>query len=84
MKGMGKTSKLGETPKPPMDEDHEADGWMNTLIEAEKIKGHPEKMKRVHKRSGRHFKAIKNIQDLRDLYNSKAYLPKGGDGEEHD
>lgn len=46
--------------------DYETKGHMSTLIEAHGIMSDPEKMKKVHKLVGRHAKAIRSIQDLKD------------------
>lgn len=82
---MAKIKSLGESvgvgpKKMPMD-DYETEGHLRTLMDAEKIKNDPDKMKKVHKLAGRHSKAIKSIQDLKDTYDEKfgkgALKPKG-------
>jgi hypothetical protein len=60
----------------PMDpgkvvDDYEAQGHLQDLIRAEMIKMDPDKMKKVHALAGRHSKAIKSVQDLKDTYQSK-------------
>lgn len=61
---------VNSAPSDPMN-DYEAKDHLDTLMRAEMIKADPEKMKRVHKLAGRHSKAIKSIQDLKDLHNTK-------------
>jgi hypothetical protein len=63
-------------PKP--DRDYETEGHLRTLMDAEMIKGDPEKMAKVKKLAGRHRKHITSIADLKDTYNEKfgAKAPK--------
>lgn len=68
--------------------DYETQGHLKTLMDAEMVKMDPDKMQKVHALVGRHSKAIKSIQDLKDTYQSK-YGPKkatamadDGDGDE--
>ncbi len=56
---------------PAMDDDYKIDNDMRTMMSAEEIKMDPDRMAKVHKRAGRHHKAIKSIQDLKDTYNEK-------------
>jgi hypothetical protein len=44
---------------------------MNTMMRAEEIKAHPERMANVQKLAGRHKKAITSIQDLKNVYDKK-------------
>lgn len=66
------TSNLGNSvgvdPSKPVD-DYESQGHLRTLIEAHGIMNDPEKMAKVHKLAGRHHKAIRGIQDIKDRYN---------------
>lgn len=61
--------------------DYETEGHLRTLMDAEQIKQDPEKMKKVHKLAGRHKMAIRSIQQLKDLHQSK-YGPEGSAQEE--
>ena len=54
------------------DKDYEAKDAMDTLMRAEEHKQNPDLMKRVHKHVQRKKKAIRSIQDLRDLSNKMA------------
>lgn len=64
-------------PKPTQDDnDYETQGHLKTLMDAEAIKSDPAKMQKVHKLAGRHKKAIKSIQDLKDAYQQKFGQPK--------
>ena len=69
-------------------DDYETNGHLRTLMDAEMIKMDPDKMKKVHALVGRHSKAIKSLQDLKDTYQEK-YGPKkaqamADDGDEDD
>jgi hypothetical protein len=59
-----------EVPLTP-EEEAKAQQHLDTLMEAEKIKADPRHMANVHKMAGRHMKAIKSIQDLKDLHTAK-------------
>ena len=61
-------------------EDHEAKGWMNTIMEAEAIKCSSEKMKRVGRLAKSHKKMvgklakepkIRSIKDMKDVAQEK-------------
>lgn len=56
-------------------DDYETQNHLRTLMDAEMIKMDPDKMKKVHALVGRHSKAIKSLQDLKDTYQQK-YGPK--------
>lgn len=51
--------------------DWEARGHLNTLVDAHEIVNNASKMAKVHKLAGRHMKAVRSIQDLKDHYNDK-------------
>lgn len=78
--------KAIQAPSNPQD-DYETQGHLRTLMDAEAIKGDPEKMKKVHKLAGRHSKQIKSIQDLKDTLDQKfgkGALKKGADSDADD
>ncbi len=65
---------IGDAPTPAHKDEidnYEVEGHLRTLMDAEKIKQDPEKMKRVHKLAGRHSKAISSIRDLKSTYDDK-------------
>jgi hypothetical protein len=64
-----KPAEAAALPKP--DRDYETEGHLRTLMDAEMIKGDPEKMAKVKKLAGRHRKHITSIADLKDTYNEK-------------
>lgn len=71
-KGIEAKAMMQALPSPKLeDNDYETEGHLRTMMEAHKIMGDPEKMKKVHKLAGRHAKAIRSIQDIHDHYNSK-------------
>lgn len=61
-------NSVGQGPSAP-ENDYESQGHLRTLIEAHGIMNDPVKMAKVHKLAGRHHKAIKGIQDIKDRYN---------------
>lgn len=70
----------------PMDpnkavDDYETQGHLKTLMDAEMVKMDPDKMAKVHALVGRHSKAIKSVQDLKDTYQSKFGAKKSADVE---
>jgi hypothetical protein len=68
--------------KAPDHDDYEVEGHLRTLMEAEKIKADPEKMKKVHKLAGRHHKSlqkIRSVKDIQEVANAK-YGPKEDEG----
>lgn len=56
-------------PSKDIEHDYETQNHLRTLIDAHGIMNDPEKMKKIHKLAGRHHKAIKGIQDIKDRYN---------------
>lgn len=73
---LAQSTSIGAKPEAPKD-DYEAQGHLQDLIRAHEIVNNPEKMAKVHKLAGRHHKAIKSIQDIKDAYNTK-FGPKAG------
>lgn len=61
-------NSVSQGPSAP-ENDYESQGHLRTLIEAHGIMNDPVKMAKVHKLAGRHHKAIKGIQDIKDRYN---------------
>jgi hypothetical protein len=57
-------------------DDYETKGHLQDLIRAHEIMNDPVKMKAVHSLAGRHDKAIKSIQDIKN-YAQATYGPKG-------
>lgn len=55
--------------------DYETKEHMETLLKSHDIMNDPVKLRAVHKLAGRHHKAIRGIQDLKDHYQAK-YGPK--------
>lgn len=75
-------ASLGQAMPSPdkLDPDSTPSEWetkdhMNTIIGAHEIINNPVKMKAVHALAGRHNKAIKSIQDIKN-YNQDTYGPK--------
>lgn len=48
--------------------DYETQGHMRTILDAHEIMNNPDKMAKVHKLAGRHAKAIRSLQDVKDHY----------------
>lgn len=59
--------------------DYETQSHLDTIIKSHQILMDPEKMKKVHKLAGRHVKAIKSIQDVKDTLQQK-YGAKAASG----
>ena len=75
MKKMAGKNMMAAMPEmsPEMDH-HETMNHMKTLVDAHEIMQDKKKMKKVHKLSGRHHKAITSLNDLkmaRDAFNDK-------------
>lgn len=70
LKGL-KAPKASPTAIEPDQDDYKADSDFRTMLDAEQIKQDPDRMAKVHKRVGRHHKAIKSLQDLKDTYDEK-------------
>ena len=51
--------------------DHTAKSDLATIIEAEMIRGHKDRMGKVHKLAGRHKKAITSLDDIKAAYADK-------------
>lgn len=68
---MKKKAKATEASLPKMDDDWQSEDDMKTLMRAEEIKADSERLKKVHKRAGRHKKALTSIQDIKDAYAAK-------------
>ena len=66
-----KTSKEAMSPMDKKEDSWEDKQMLDTLMEAESIKGDPAKMERVRKLAGRKMGHIKSIQDLKDVYEAK-------------
>ena len=57
--------KKKEAAMPMVDDKWQAEDDLRTLMRAEEIKANPERMKAVHKLTGKHKKAIRSIEDLK-------------------
>lgn len=51
--------------------EHEKEGWLRTLMDAEDIKADPKKMEHVQKHAGDKVGKIKSIQDIKDYTSAK-------------
>ena len=67
-------------PAKPKDvtDDYEVKNHLATLAEAHGIMNDPKKMARVKKLAGIHKKVVRNVQDLKDMYQDKYGGPGGG------
>ncbi len=71
-----KEAELTASPVKP-DSDWQAEDDFRTLMRAEEVKQDPERLKRAMKCAKKQAKAIRSIQDLKDLANQKHMEPDG-------